>query len=294
MVTPNGEGSQHLDNAALENCIARFQRNGDMQSLSEIVELSQRRALTLIRFNATTSYRSEDELLSDINFKLLRSIAKFNPSKGSAFTYISAVITSTLRTSVSTQRRNWARHVELDEATVSRLHTNGETESQDAVDDLADRIKSGVTTTLSDQAELQTMRWYVESFLNGAFELRRHQCADAAMAVYGLTHERSRELYDLRVLACRQVMYDTLPPRPAIAPGRLVGTRSAWMLRYAHLLDAAEFTKFVVLSHNLGAFIVMLIDPQSSSRRLDRNPTVTRQNLLWILNGHPDAVPLFK
>jgi len=30
-----------------------------------------------------------------------------------------------------------------------------------------------------------------------------------------------------------------------------------------------------------------------ASRRLDRNPTIRRENLTWILNGHPNAVPLF-
>jgi hypothetical protein len=59
------------------------------------------------------------------------------------------------------------------------------------------------------------------------------------------------------------------------------------MLRYAHLLDAGEFTKFVVLVRDLGPFVVMLIDPESRSRRRDRNPTIGRENLLWVINGHP-------
>jgi hypothetical protein len=66
------------------------------------------------------------------------------------------------------------------------------------------------------------------------------------------------------------------------------------MLRYAHLLDAGEFTKFAVLTRDLSPFVVVLIDPEARSRRLDRNPTVTRQNLLWVLDGHPDAKPLFQ
>jgi hypothetical protein len=65
------------------------------------------------------------------------------------------------------------------------------------------------------------------------------------------------------------------------------------MVRYAHLLDAAEFDKLVILARNLSPFIVLLIDPQSRSRRLDRNPTIGRQNLLWVIEGHPNAVPLF-
>ena len=71
---------------------------------------------------------------------------------------------------------------------------------------------------LSDPAEFQTMRWYVTSFLDGAFELRRHKCADAAMTVYGLRHDRARELYDLCLLECRRVMFAHLPPRPKVFP----------------------------------------------------------------------------
>jgi hypothetical protein len=130
MFASNGEGSQHFDNARFEQVVARFQREGDVASLTKIVELSKRRALTLIRFNGTACYRTEAELLSDINFKLLRSIHKFDPRKGSGFTYISKIIDSSLRTSVAIVRKNAARHVEFDETVTSALHTNGESESK--------------------------------------------------------------------------------------------------------------------------------------------------------------------
>jgi hypothetical protein len=113
------------------------------------------------------------------------------------------------------------------------------------------------------------------------------------MAVYCLGHERSRELFDLSLLETRRVLYDDVKRRQNIIPGQLNGTRCAWMVRYADLLDANEFTKFVVLVRDLGPFVVMLIDPASRSRRQDRNPAIGRQNLEWVLNGHPDARPLF-
>jgi hypothetical protein len=65
------------------------------------------------------------------------------------------------------------------------------------------------------------------------------------------------------------------------------------MLRYSPLLSESEFTKFVILVRDLGPFVVVLIDPESRSRRLDRNPTIGRKNLEWVLNGHPAAVSLF-
>jgi hypothetical protein len=100
-------------------------------------------------------------------------------------------------------------------------------------------------------------------------------------------------LYDLTVLEVRRVLYDDLPPKQPIAAGRLVGTRGAWTTRYAHLMDAVEFTKFVALTKGLSPFILVLIDPESRSRRQDRNPAIRRENLLWVINGHPDAVKLF-
>src|SRR3974377_2018946 len=68
---------------------------------------------------------------------------------------------------------------------------------------------------------------------------------------------------------------------------------SEWMTRYAHLMNSHEFSKFVVLTKGLSPFIRVLIDPQSRSRRLDRNPIICRHipvsdvltlflsNLLW-------------
>jgi hypothetical protein len=46
------------------------------------------------------------------------------------------------------------------------------------------------------------------------------------------------------------------------------------MLRHAHLMNAVEFTKFVVLAKDLSPFILLFIDPESRSRSQDR----TRQS----------------
>jgi hypothetical protein len=59
-------------------------------------------------------------------------------------------------------------------------------------------------------------------------------------------------------------------------------------------VNSDELTKFVVLMRNLSPFVLVLISPESRSRRQDRNPAIGRENLLWIINGHPAAVPLFK
>jgi hypothetical protein len=291
---PSGGAIPHCNSGAIESLIAEYQSSGDVNTLASIVDLTQQRALTLIRFYKTTRYQREDELLSDVNVKLLKAVGSFNRERGHAFSFVSQVVMNTLRTSATNARKGSRQSVKFDKRIANKLITNGETESQHAIDDLAHRIRSHVKTTVTDPREVGMQRWYVDSFLDGAFELRRHQCADAAMAVYQVSHDRSRELYDLTVLEVRRVLYDDLPPKQPIAAGRLVGTRAQWMIRYAHLMNAVEFTKFVTLTKNLSPFILVLIDPESRSRRQDRNPAIGRQNLLWIIHGHPDAVPLFQ
>jgi DNA-directed RNA polymerase specialized sigma24 family protein len=164
---PNGGSSSHFDNVRLESLISAYHAGTDPAALTEIVRLTQTRALTLIRFHKTSRYGSEDELISDVNFELLRAVEKFDPAKGSAFTFVSCIIQNTLHTSVSKARTAASRYVELDEALASALPANGETgagSDRDAIDDLVHRFKASVKTTLSNQLELSAQRWYIESF----------------------------------------------------------------------------------------------------------------------------------
>jgi hypothetical protein len=116
----------------------------------------------------------------------------------------------------------------------------------------------------------------------------------AAMAVFGLSRSRSRELFDLSMLETRRVVFDQIKHPKPIAPDRLIGMRCAWMTRYEPLLNADEFTKFVVLMWDLARYLLFLVDPQNHNRRQDRNPPIGRKNLELILDGCPGAVPLFK
>ena len=59
------------------------------------------------------------------------------------------------------------------------------------------------------------------------------------------------------------------------------------MVRYRPLLSEAEFTKFAVLATGLGPFIAMLINPESRSRRLDRNPTLGSRIYCGLFTGIP-------
>ena len=131
----NGGASPHCDNNKLEEAINRYQTKGDVGSLGEIIKLTQDRALTLMRFYKTTRYQREDELLSDVNFKLLKAVGSFNPERGHTFSFLSHVVTNALRTSVTNARRKTKQYVKLDKPAASKLVTNGETESEDAIAD---------------------------------------------------------------------------------------------------------------------------------------------------------------
>jgi hypothetical protein len=279
----------HLNNGRLEAAISRYQA-GDAESLGEIVQLVEPRVLTLIRFHKTHHYRPEDELLSDVNFKLMRSIGRFDARRATGFAYVSRIIDSSLKTAVSNQRRHWARYTELANMLPARP------DDGERMDDLVFKVKSQVRTTLTDETELNAQRWLVESFCQEGFAARRHTCADVCMGAFRLSHARSRELYDLTMLEVRRVLYDSVKQREQIVAGRLLGTRGAWMTQYSPLLSAAEFSRFVVLMRNLAPYLLLLIiDPaKSNNHRRDRNPTIGRQTLELILYGHPNAKPLFE
>jgi hypothetical protein len=290
---PNGGVVSHCDNAQLEQAIARFQ-GGDAGSLGEIVQLVEPRALTLIRFHKTSHYRPENELLSDVNFKLMRSIGRFDARRASAFSFVSAVITSTLQTSVTATRRNWARHSEFSDELANSLQAK--VVDRSGTDDIVHRIKAGTRTMLNDERELVASRWYVTSFIDGAFELRRYQCCDAAMVVHGLSHARSRELYDLVLLSIRRLLYDDVPRREQVILGKLLGTRESWMTNYQSLMTANEFSRFFYLMAGLAPYLMLLVlDPtKANNHRCDRNPQINRKNIELILFDSPAARLLFE
>jgi hypothetical protein len=247
----------------------------------------------IIRFHKTHLYRDESELLSDCHFKLMRSIGRFDARRASGFAYVSRIIDSSLKTAVSSQRRHWLRNVELDIELANALPAK--TDDWSVADDLVYKIRSRVKTTLTNETELSACRWLVESFCADGFAARRHACADACMGVYQLSHARSRELHDLVMLEVRRALYDDLKPRKQILPGRLLGTRAAWMARYSPLLTESEFTRFAILMANLAPYLMLLLlDPsKAGNHRQDRNPQVGRRNLELVLYGDSSAKPLF-
>ena len=283
----------HLDNAAIENALFEYRNSRSQSALTQIISLTQRRALTLIRANHVTRYRTESELMSDINFKLLRAVDKFDPTRGTGFTFLSAVVVNVLRSTVTSSRKIAGRRAELEE---SMLESTPARHSDDSIaEDLIHRVKSLAKTSLTDPDEIAIQRWFIESFCADGFQSKRHICADAAMRAFGVGSVRARELHDLSVLECRRALYD-LKKRTLIHPCRLIGTRCAWMTRYSAILTPAEFTKFVTLMRNLPPYLLFLVtDPDhNNNHRKDRNPPINCKNLELILYGSISAHPLFE
>ena len=282
----------HLDNGAIEEAIGKYKHTGSTAALSTVLTLARERIQTLIRFNATARYVSEPELVADVNYKIIRSIHKFDSARGSGFTFVSMLALNVLRSNVTAARKLAARTVPLDETVINSLPENTRSRDGERLEDVADKVRREAKSALCLEEERATQRWYIQSFCVEGFEARRHSCANAAVRAFGLDHGRAREVFDLSMLEVRRVLFDDLKRhKPVIS--RLRGTHCFWMTKLRPLLSDIEFAKFYWLMRGLSPGTIFLIHPQNRSRRVDRNRPVTRESLLWILDGHPLATRLF-
>jgi hypothetical protein len=290
---PSGNGTMHCDSARLETLFSEYQQEASPAVLSEIISLSERRAQCLIRFNQTTRYRGEDELLSDVRFKLLRAIPHFDSARGSGFTFLSMLVMSVLRTNVTAARKAAARCVPLDETVTDHFPSCNPSQNGELLEDIADKLQREAKSALCDEDERAMQRWYIQSFCAEGFEARRHVCANCAMRAFGSDHGKARAVFDLSMLECRRILFSSLKQHKPTIPSRLSGTRCHWMARLRPLLSEPEFVKLFWLLRDLSPGTIFLIDPANHSRRQDRNQPVTRTSLLWVLDGHPLATRLF-
>ncbi len=112
------------------------------------------------------------------------------------------------------------------------------------------------------------------------------------MRVFGLTHRRSRDLYDLTLLEIRRLLWAEAK-HEAGSPEQLRGTRGLPLLRYTNFLTPQEFAKLVVLMKDLAPSLVVLVRPTNEAQIRGRNWSAIRENLVLILEGDPTATPLF-
>jgi Sigma-70 region 2 len=287
----NGNG-HFFDSPAVEGMIRDYQSSADPAKLGEIIGRCEPVVLSLIRQRATMRHEDIDELVSIVNGKLLRSLPRYSPERGTAFAFVSRLTVNMLCTTVTHRKKLAARYPPLERTLALNLPDNRrEIDSTLAVDDLVASIRR-IRSPATLSAEREAQRWYVESFIDAGFELRRHEAANAAMKVYGLAHKRSRELYDLTLLEIRRVLWAETT-HGSISREKLKGTKSMPLLRYSNFLTPEEFTKFVLLMKDLAPYVVVLVKPENESRIKRGEWDAVRENLVRILDGIPGATPLF-
>jgi hypothetical protein len=289
----HGNGNGHFFNSPeVEGLIARYQETGCRETLGEVIERCRPVALSLIRSKSTMRHEEVDELMSIVNGKLFRSLPSYSPERGSAFAFVSKLTTNMLATVVTHRKMRAARYAPLEEEFAAEIRDgDADLDSALAVDDLIHSIRA-IRSPCTDHYERAAQRWYVESFIDAGFEMRRCECADAAMKVYGISHKRSRELYDLTLLEIRRALWEEKKHDP-IDKECLHGTKGVPLLRYTNFLTEAEFTKLVILLKNLASFLVILVKPENAARIKAGEWVAVRENLELILNGNPKATPLF-
>jgi hypothetical protein len=140
---------------------------------------------------------------------------------------------------------------------------------------------------------LAAQKWYVASFIDSGFNLKRWEAANSAMQVFCLSHDVARRLYDETLLAIRRVLIGDRSIRP-ITPQSLRHSRSAALIKFALYLNAAEFSRLAVLMKELPPSLVAQAKGSNCSAVKRDEPKATRQNLALILYGHSEAQPLFQ
>jgi hypothetical protein len=285
------EGTTHyFDSDYAGKLIEEFNANGATEPLQALLVHVEPLAKSILEYRASTKHEELDELLARIRLKLWKSLRLFNPAKGTAFTFCAQVINSA---AMSTVGEVWAyrdKYFELnDENGFTASPALG---SAEALDDIVYRVRQA-KSACRNPYERRAQRWFIESFIDAGFVLRRHEAADAVMQVFSITHARSRQLHDLTMLEVRRQLIGE-KRLPLITPDLLRGTKIQAINRYAKFLSENDFSKLAVLLRDLAPSLVLLMRPENACRIRRGEPEATRNNLRLILDGEPRARPLFR
>ena len=180
------ESVHFFNSETVEALIADFQHTCKTETLGEIITRCQPLSLSLVRSRRSFRFEDEDELLSVVNRKLLVSVPQYDRARGSAFSFVSKLCLNQLCTVVTLKKKLARRYEALTETVIHTTPDSANFESQIAVDDLAQQIRRLIRSMCILESERQARCWFVESFLDCHFSMRRHQSADAAMKVFGL------------------------------------------------------------------------------------------------------------
>lgn len=285
---PNGNGDWIFNNEAVQAQLLAWQETRDPQILESVLEHSKPHITRMIR-----SFRDLqlDEALNEVLIKVWTSAHLFDPQRGSGFSFISRVAIS-VACNAQAKCRGWRnRHWEADsdfwagiEAPAHDLH---------GLEHLRHQIISGVKTRRKLGCERAAQRWIIESGFDADFHLRRHQIADSCMVVFGLGHQQARQLFDETTLEIRRVFLNEHRIKPVTCP-ELIRTKERYLIRFADYLSGEKFNRLVALMRNLAPSLIRLAKPENIYAVTSGKPEAkVRENLDLILDGDPDAKPLF-
>jgi hypothetical protein len=79
----------------------------------------------------------------------------------------------------------------------------------------------------------------------------------------------------------------------AIRPRDIARTRLAALERYGAILNGEEFSRLCVLLRDLAPAVIILMRPQNGPKIMRGDSVAALENLRIVLDGDPDAKPLF-
>jgi hypothetical protein len=285
----DGTGRHYFDAAYAQSLIERFNQTGDVETLNKFLIHCEPLIRSVCQYRATDRHEELEEIVSKIRIKLWRSVRLFDRTKGTSFSFVAKVISSTSASIVSECWRRSERFVNSTDDVIYSV--SAQASSREVIDDLEFRIRS-IKTTCRDPSEIEAARWLVTSFVSCNFSLRRHEVSDATRLVFGLSHARSRQLHDETLLSVRRELIGERRLRP-VTPADLAGTKSAALMRYSRYLKPDEFTKLACLMKDLAPILVLRARQENALRILHGDGEAARQNLELVIYGSPDARPLF-
>jgi Sigma-70 region 2 len=284
--------NHYFNSPRVGQLIVEYQKTKEPEILGEVLKESDALIASLIRQHpGNMELATFDELVTEIYFKIFKSVKHFNPERGTAYSFLSRMIINYLASySLSIRNRTYKQRALHDD-----LQANSTSEcrdSRDAIEDIMSQLYLSMTTPLTLRNELSCSRWYLDSFIDAGFEMRRNEYAAAAKIVYGVAIARARELYDLTMLSIRRALYDPSRVR-RIAPEELTCTKSnPWPL-YAEYVSSEEFTKLVTLTRGLAPYILFVVNRNNEKAIRKGDENAIRGNLELILCGSETDGPLF-
>jgi hypothetical protein len=284
---PNG-GARYFNNDRAQEWIRDYNTTENPDALEQLLAHVEPLAKSLLEYRCTTRHAPMDELLSRIRIKLWHSLKLYDARRGSAFSFCSMVIS---RVAISAVNESWSRDDRFCALSETDCSAPAQVANSEAIAEIEYRVRQ-VKTSCTEPAELRAQKWYVESLISCAFKIRRHEASNCAMDVFGLDHVRSRQLFDLTMVAVRRELIPNRRLHP-VSPLDLRGTKLQALIRYAKYLSSEEFTRLATLLRDVAPSVVFTVRSENTGAIRRGEERATRENLELVLCGSLDDRPLF-